>query len=184
MQNAVANPKAPGDLAIREPLAAQPYRAGHRHEGPGPTNPLAFAPSPFEPRLHPLADAQVLLLGDVPDMAGNPVTCLRQHRRDMSACTPPRVPQAQRRTESATRLAARAGGASFRTLYGKICTYDPCPLVQGDVLMWRDGGHLTSTFVHHLTPALRSLLSSAMAAKPARLGSALDALTGDEHARD
>ena len=33
---------------------------------------------------------------------------------------------------------------SFRTLYGKVCTYDPCPLVQGDVLVWRDGGHRDS----------------------------------------
>ena len=115
--------------------------------------------------------SRVLLLGDVPRNTGKPVFCLRKNPKDMSACATRRESPAERSVERALRQAAANKGAKFRSLYGKICTYDPCPLVQGDVLMWRDGGHLTSTFVHRLTPALRSLLSSAIAATPARRAS-------------
>ncbi len=110
--------------------------------------------------------SRVLVLGDVPDNRGNPVICLRKHKGDISACTAPRESRGQRTVEAALRQAAVKMGAQFRTLYGKICTYDPCPLVQGEVLMWRDGGHLTATFATRLIPAWRELLGSAVASAP------------------
>ena len=64
--------------------------------------------------------------------------------------------------EQALRTGAQASGAMFGTLYDSICTYDPCPLIHGDVLVWRDRSHLSATFSGRLTPALRTLLGEAL----------------------
>jgi hypothetical protein len=68
----------------------------------------------------------------------------------------------QRPEETALREAALAAGARFGSLYDSICPYDPCPLVHGDVLLWRNRSHLTTTFAIRLTPAVRTLLLQAL----------------------
>jgi hypothetical protein len=105
----------------------------------------------------------VLLLGDVPRNARNPLRCLKAHLDDMSACVTPRQPQARRSVEKAIRAAVRRSGRRFATLDDQVCTYDPCPLVQGRTLIWRDGGHLTTHFARQLTPSVQALLTEALA---------------------
>jgi hypothetical protein len=112
------------------------------------------------------ASSQVLLLGDVPRNAGNPVRCLKLHRDDISACVTPRRAGPRRAVEKALRQAAGLSGRRFGSLHDQVCTYDPCPLVQGRTLMWRDGGHLTTTFARQLTPSVRALLGEALTAAP------------------
>ncbi len=117
-------------------------------------------------------ETEVLVFGDVPKNTGNPIRCLKSHKGNISACVTKKEPQAQRTIENALRTAAAEGDAQFRTLYGKICSYDPCPLVQGKTLMWRDKGHLTKTFTRRLAPSVRAILADVMdssgAARPAR----------------
>ena len=113
------------------------------------------------------ASSRVLVIGDVPDNRGNPVRCLRRNRDDISACASRREPRSARTIETALRRAAADGGAAFRTLYSKICTYDPCPLVQGKVLMWRDEDHLSETFTRRLEPSLDALLLEELVGAPA-----------------
>ncbi len=43
-------------------------------------------------------------------------------------------------------------------LCDQICSYDPCPVVQGRTMMWRDKTHLTATFTERLTPSMRTIL--------------------------
>jgi hypothetical protein len=100
----------------------------------------------------------VLILGDVPRNATQPVDCLRQYPADMSRCQARRLPLSKRSMEVAQRAATSEQGQHFDTLYHTICPYDPCPLVQGDVLIWRDKSHLTGTFARRLTPAVREVL--------------------------
>jgi hypothetical protein len=109
--------------------------------------------------------SRVVVFGDVPENDGNPVTCLRRHRRDMAECVAPKLGKRQRGTEDTLRKAAAAGDARFRTLYEEICSYDPCPLVQGDVLIYRDHGHLTTTFAKRLTPSLQAKLRTVLGAR-------------------
>lgn len=113
-----------------------------------------------------LPATRILWLGDAPKNAGNPVRCLMSHRRDMSACVTRRRPGPQRTAETAIRESARAAGGHFGTLHDQICTYDPCPLIQGDTLMWRDEGHLTVTFTRQLAPSMRALLAGVLASSP------------------
>ena len=109
---------------------------------------------------------EVLVLGDVPLNATQPLDCLKLDPTDMSRCQAPRLPPGKRPVEVAQRLAAREKGQHFGTLYYKICSYDPCPLVQGNVLIWRDKSHLTGTFARQLTPAVRELVQPFLEPEP------------------
>jgi SGNH domain (fused to AT3 domains) len=108
------------------------------------------------------AASQVLVLGDVPHNFGNPRKCLNHSRDDMSRCVSPKAGPAGRRIEIALKDSARANGAQFRTLYGQICSYDPCPVVQGHILMWRDKSHITNTFAVQLQPSVRAIVEEAL----------------------
>jgi hypothetical protein len=108
--------------------------------------------------------SRVLVIGDVPFNRVNVTICLRQHRGNMSACATDRESRSERTIEGAIRAGTANKGAAFGTIYPSICTYDPCPLVQGDILLWRDDSHLTRTIVERLTPAIRAMVSDALPA--------------------
>lgn len=110
------------------------------------------------------AASGILWLGDVPRNDDNPVRCLQAHRQDMSACATRRQSPAAREMEAALRRGVTDAGARFSTLHDQVCTYDPCPLVQGDTLLWRDDAHLTVTFSRQLAPSLGPLLDAALPA--------------------
>lgn len=105
-------------------------------------------------------ETTVLVLGDVPNNWKHPVNCLKRHRDDMSLCTSRREAPSKRLVEVALRKAVDVKGERFATLYGKICPTDPCPLVQGKTMMWRDRSHLSGTFSRKLTPSIRNILQS------------------------
>jgi hypothetical protein len=105
---------------------------------------------------------QAMLWGDVPRNHGNPIKCLKSHKSNISACVNRMEPRAKRTIEVALRKVASEKGALFSTLFGKICSYDPCPLVQGNILMWRDRHHVTATFADQLTPSVRRILRAGL----------------------
>jgi hypothetical protein len=107
--------------------------------------------------------SRVMLMGDIPRNIDNPIKCLFKNPRNISACVSPMETRPKRTIEVALRTAASHKGAQFRTLFGKICTYGPCPLVQGNILMWRDRHHVTATFANKLTPSVRSMLRAGLA---------------------
>jgi hypothetical protein len=106
--------------------------------------------------------SRVLILGDTPKNDMDPVDCLMRHRGDMSACVSRRRPVPARTIERAIRQVSIDRGAHHRTLYPKVCSYDPCPLVQGGILIYRDRAHLTATFARRLTPSVTRLLEAAL----------------------
>ena len=108
------------------------------------------------------AETTLLVLGDVPDTKGNPIACLKRDASDMSRCTTRRTPLGKRSIEKAVRSIVAARGQEYGTLYGKICPYDPCPVVQGNTLVWRSKGHLSSTFARKLAPSLRRIIQGAL----------------------
>jgi hypothetical protein len=107
-------------------------------------------------------ESEVLILGDVPHNFGNPRKCLKTNRNDMSRCVSPKAGPAGRKIETALRTGAADNGAHFRTLYGKICSYGPCPVVQGNKLMWRDKTHVTDVFALQLAPSVRNIVEAAL----------------------
>jgi SGNH domain (fused to AT3 domains) len=104
----------------------------------------------------------VIVLADIPAMDRNPVRCLKYHPRNMSACVTPRETEAELSVEHALRAVARQEGEYPRSLSGQICPYDPCPVVQGDTLIWRDRTHINGTFARRLTPSFRQMVNGVL----------------------
>ena len=96
---------------------------------------------------------KVIVLADFPRNDRDPVTCLRQNRLDMSRCVTRREEGASLVIERALRRATNREGGYHRSLNGQICPHDPCPVVQGRTMVWRDRTHITGTFARALTPS-------------------------------
>ena len=108
-------------------------------------------------RLRPLADA-VALIGDTPKFSQDPPDCLSQHLDHVLACAEPR---AQALDVGWTRVEASVAGqagATFVDPTSWACPTDPCPVVIGRYLVFRDQHHLTTPFV----TALRERLAAAL----------------------
>ena len=134
---------------------------------PGSARPAAWR-SAMERTLARMPDAsKVLLLGDIPYNRFNPAQCLIKHRNNISKCVTSRQPLHKRKVERALERAAISEGARFRRFYDQVCTYDPCPIIQGTTLMYRDRGHFTATFAQQLTPTFRRMLTSIIPSTPA-----------------
>jgi hypothetical protein len=108
----------------------------------------------------------VVLLADAPRSLKNAPNCLQQNPLDMSACLTLNEPASAIRLNTVQRRAVQEGGGVYRTLEDKICPSRPCPLVQGDVLVYKDKGHLTVTFTRKLAPSLRAELAPLLAPPP------------------
>ena len=57
---------------------------------------------------------------------------------------------------------SRGRSSPFRS----VCPYDPCPVVLGTELIWRNRSHLTATIARRLAPSMRVLVEDALAAGP------------------
>ena len=112
-------------------------------------------------------ETTVLALGGTPrNFNGNPVKCLQQNRGNISACVTGRQPEEARSMDVGLRQATSATRALYDSLYDQVCSYDPCPVVQGDVLMWRDSSHLSETFATQLQPSIERILLDALGLDP------------------
>ena len=139
--------------------SSHPYTAATA-TGPGPSDggkALEAGLVQTLERLRPLARA-VVLLGDTPKFDVDPPDCLSQHLDDVLACAEPRshtVDAAWLRVEAG--LAAQTG-ATFVDPTDWACPTDPCPVVIGRYLVFRDQHHLATPFV----TALRARLAAAL----------------------
>jgi hypothetical protein len=111
-------------------------------------------------------DVQLLVLGDVP-APGRPIPrCLSREPHDISACQRSRRKSMEAQRDDAELAAAADHGASFRSPATTVCPYDPCPLVIGRTLLWRDKSHLTATFTRRLAPLIRRFVQQALDGPP------------------
>ncbi len=89
--------------------------------------------------------------------------CVAQHPDQLSTC----AFEAAYPTGKVQRAAAESVGAAVLDLADVICPGGMCPAVIGDVLVYRQGSHLTQTYVSTLTGTLDARLVEAVAATPA-----------------
>jgi SGNH domain (fused to AT3 domains) len=108
------------------------------------------------------ASSGVVVLGDTPHMRNDIPVCLQAHLDDVSACQTARADAWRTTHDQAEATAAAQRGATFVSLNATICSYDPCPIVINELLMWRDAGHLTATYTVELAPAIAAVVVSAI----------------------
>jgi peptidoglycan/LPS O-acetylase OafA/YrhL len=104
------------------------------------------------------ASRHVVLLADTPTLSADPLDCLGSHGRDIRACTEPaatvlRDPAWRAEVQDA----ARKDAVPIVDPTPWLCGRD-CPLVVGNVLVYRDTNHLTGAYAGMLGPLLGASL--------------------------
>ena len=114
----------------------------------------------YERSLATLSDATgtVLVLSDTPYPVGDVPDCLSAHLGDATACTSERTDAFANRLTEIEQQAAEAAGARYVDLDDLVCGPTSCPVVVGDLLVYRDNSHLSTDYVRWVTPALAELL--------------------------
>jgi hypothetical protein len=118
-----------GGIRPMDPLDADPYRQGE-----------ALA------RLLTQIPGEQAILVDTPTLSFDVPACLSSHVDDMRPCLTPRGTAFGPDHGTLERTAAAASGAHVIDLSDALCPADPCPVVMGRFLMYRDAQHLTATF--------------------------------------
>jgi hypothetical protein len=102
-----------------------------------------------------------------PDAFGPTPECLLANPRDSSKCAFDREAGAHSSAAAVLRAAsARVSGARLIDLTDFICPQARCAPVIGDVIVYRDRGHLTNTYARSLAPMLTAKLAVAAADEP------------------
>ena len=101
---------------------------------------------------------RLLVLGDNPASRTDPATCLSAHLSDVHACVNNRVKAVETGKLKAERAIAAQDGARFVDTSDWMCTPTDCPLIIGDILMFRDINHLTTVAADWFTPMLEAVV--------------------------
>lgn len=106
----------------------------------------------------------VIALADNPHPKKNVYECLERNPQDMTRCTFPR-----RRgdgTPALKKAASTMGNVDFIDLSYAICPTRRCAPVIGNVLVYRQGSHITRTYAETLAPRLERALKKAGVGRP------------------
>jgi hypothetical protein len=95
-----------------------------------------------------------VFFADNSDPDGSPVDCLASNRNNIQRCTQDFADVAQPQIEAV--MAAKTAQYKVSIVWPSrwTCHEGRCPMVTGDIMMYRDGNHLTDTFVRWLTPVV------------------------------
>jgi peptidoglycan/LPS O-acetylase OafA/YrhL len=97
--------------------------------------------------------APVAVIEDVPRPDKDVPECVSRSLDRLQECAFPRS-KAMGQPRINARAATEVGGASLIDATPMVCPEKTCPAVIGDVLVYRNGAHLTRTYVRTLTPWL------------------------------
>jgi hypothetical protein len=111
---------------------------------------------------------EVIVLADTPRFIKDPRLCLERKGKRISDCQMRRAAAILEQYNIVERRAAERLGASFADLNPVVCPYDPCPLIAGETVIWRDNGHFTETYSRQLAPAVVPIVRSVLKGKPLR----------------
>ncbi|HEY7131161.1 MAG TPA: acyltransferase family protein [Candidatus Limnocylindrales bacterium] len=101
---------------------------------------------------------EVALIGDTPRPGGDAPVCVSKHLDDVLACANPSKSAIAPGRLAADRQVAAAAGASFIDPTPWVCPTEPCPVVIGPYLVFRDTHHLTTPFARALSRRLLDAL--------------------------
>jgi peptidoglycan/LPS O-acetylase OafA/YrhL len=97
--------------------------------------------------------AEVVVIRDIPHPHKNIPECVSRSLDDLGYCEVPRA-KAFNYPPINARAAAEAKGVRFIDPTPLLCLEKTCPAVIGDALVYRNGAHLTPTYVRTLAPWL------------------------------
>lgn len=102
-------------------------------------------------------ESRVVLLRDTPRFTGDPMSCLSLNLNDPDACSITRDAGLDTAFFAVDTELAKDPRVSTLDLTDYLCS-DTCPLVQGNVLVFKDQQHISKTFSRAMAPALDEAL--------------------------
>ncbi|MEZ5274496.1 MAG: SGNH hydrolase domain-containing protein [Ilumatobacteraceae bacterium] len=105
--------------------------------------------------------SRVVVLANTPTPRLEVPECVSTHRDDLTACTFPRSAGFLDDGGSMALAARQLPGVAYVDVNAAICPGEPCPVVVGRVMVYRDPSHLTDTYAQTLAPLLDAELSAA-----------------------
>jgi hypothetical protein len=106
----------------------------------------------------------VIVLGPIAKPAGDVPGCLSVHLDDAQACAVPGAAAISYLGSRAEQVAVEAAGGYYVPTAPWVCANGSCPVIAGNMLMYRDDNHLTNTYVRWLAPAVGAALDAALKA--------------------
>jgi hypothetical protein len=101
---------------------------------------------------------RLLVLGDNPDSRDDPATCLSAHLTNVGACANTRTNAVETGKLEVERSVAEQNGARFVDTSDWLCTDTDCPVIIGDILIFRDINHLTTFAAEWFTPMIEAIV--------------------------
>ncbi|HUS61347.1 MAG TPA: SGNH hydrolase domain-containing protein, partial [Acidimicrobiales bacterium] len=102
---------------------------------------------------------QVLVLGDNPGATRDPAECLSLNLRSTDACATKRSRAAIEQRVLSERPVARKYGAIYVDTTDWFCTAQACPMIIGDLMIFRDINHITTFAAEYFEPFLEATLT-------------------------
>lgn len=106
---------------------------------------------------------QILLLGDTPDQDPIVPDCLAENLSSVTQCLTTRENGVNLAVLEAEQSVAAAFGVHFEPTTDWVCTLTGCPVIVGNLLVYRDDNHLTTNAVLLLKPYLDAVVAAALA---------------------
>jgi hypothetical protein len=113
-------------------------------------------------KVRPLT-AHLLLLGDSATPKEDIPSCLAGNLSNVPACMDSRDGAVRPDRLAAEREVAAAYDADFIPTSDWMCTDSACPVIVGNVLMYRDNSHITATASELLSPYLEAAVKAVLA---------------------
>ncbi|MSO59873.1 MAG: acyltransferase [Ilumatobacteraceae bacterium] len=99
-----------------------------------------------------------VMLGDTPDPVPSVPECILARRRSIGGCAPRAPTGTVVAIDNVIREATLKAAVSFIEPRRWLCSDDFCPVVVGNILVYRDDHHLSNTVVKWLTPTMADIL--------------------------
>lgn len=106
--------------------------------------------------------ATVLVMGPTPKPPADVPSCLSQHTANATACTFDYRTGVQAAGMDRERRAVEQAGGAYLDVPSWICTSGRCAVLVGNLLVYRDDNHLTTSFTRWLAPALSLAVDAAL----------------------
>ena len=107
--------------------------------------------------------SRVLILGDTPTQGVDVPECLAQSLQAVSICVSARSYAVRDDRLQVEREVAAEFGAATADVSDWLCTPDICPVILGNMLVYRDRNHITTAAAEFLTPLMDATLSAVIA---------------------
>jgi peptidoglycan/LPS O-acetylase OafA/YrhL len=105
---------------------------------------------------------RVVVIGDPPSQAQQPVDCLLARNATLASCTRALSDEQLSVYRDVARTTRRRGAAFLDTI-GWFCYQRQCPMVIGNTVVYRDSTHITQTYALELRELFRAAFAGAVA---------------------